>query len=177
MATAAPLKRASARTADSWPSRATPATWWPNDSNGLQDVFLRDLLTQTTTLVSANGAGTDSGKGDSFDGLLSADGSTIVFVSLAADLVPADTNGVRDVFAAHLQAQSTVVLIAAPQLPSLSINDVTVTEGNSGTVNATFTVSLSAASSQPVTVSFATADGNGHGHRRLRRHSRDHAHV
>jgi hypothetical protein len=42
---------------------------------------------------------------------------------------------------------------------SLSINDVTVTEGNSGTVNATFTVTLSAASDQVVTVDFATANG------------------
>ena len=42
--------------------------------------------------------------------------------------------------------------------PTLSINDVTVTEGNTGTVNATFTVTLSAASSQQVTVNFATAD-------------------
>ena len=37
---------------------------------------------------------------------------------------------------------------------------MTVTEGNLGVVNATFTVSLSAASSQPVTVSVATADGS-----------------
>jgi Calx-beta domain len=37
---------------------------------------------------------------------------------------------------------------------------VTVTEGNTGTVNATFTVSLSAASSQTVTVHYATADGS-----------------
>jgi hypothetical protein len=44
--------------------------------------------------------------------------------------------------------------------PSLSINDVTVTEGNTGTVNATFTVSLSAASSQAVTVHYATVDGS-----------------
>ena len=42
--------------------------------------------------------------------------------------------------------------------PTLSINDVTVTEGNTGTVNATFMVTLSAASSQHVTVNFATAD-------------------
>jgi hypothetical protein len=35
--------------------------------------------------------------------------------------------------------------------PSLSIDDMTVTEGNSGTVSATFTVMLSAASSQTVT--------------------------
>ena len=33
-------------------------------------------------------------------------------------------------------------------LPGLSINDVTVSEGNSGTTNAVFTVSLSKASSQ-----------------------------
>src|SRR6185312_8182699 len=42
--------------------------------------------------------------------------------------------------------------------PSVSINDVTVTEGNSGTTTATFTVSLSNPSSQTVTVNFATAD-------------------
>jgi len=46
--------------------------------------------------------------------------------------------------------------------PSLSINDVSITEGNSGTVNANFTVTLSAASNQTVTVSFATADGTAH---------------
>jgi len=44
-------------------------------------------------------------------------------------------------------------------LPSLSINDVTVVEGNAGTTNAVFTVTLSAASGQTVTVNYATADG------------------
>jgi subtilisin-like proprotein convertase family protein len=44
-------------------------------------------------------------------------------------------------------------------LPALSINDVTVTEGNSGTTNANFTVSLSAASSHTVGVNYATANG------------------
>ena len=44
-------------------------------------------------------------------------------------------------------------------LPSLSINDVTVTESNADTVNADFTVTLSAASSQTVTVQYATANG------------------
>jgi hypothetical protein len=43
-------------------------------------------------------------------------------------------------------------------LPTLSINNVTVTEGNAGTVNAVFTVSLSASSGQTVTVNFATAN-------------------
>jgi len=43
--------------------------------------------------------------------------------------------------------------------PALSIADATVTEGNSGTTNAVFTVTLSAPSSQAVTVNYATADG------------------
>ena len=45
-------------------------------------------------------------------------------------------------------------------LPAISINDApSVIEGHTGTVNANFTVSLSAASGQTVTVKFATANG------------------
>ena len=44
--------------------------------------------------------------------------------------------------------------------PALSINDVTVTEGNSGTTTATFTVALSAAAASAVTVNYATADSS-----------------
>lgn len=44
-------------------------------------------------------------------------------------------------------------------VPSLSIDDVSVVEGNAGTTNAVFTVSLSAASGQTVVVNYATADG------------------
>ena len=43
-------------------------------------------------------------------------------------------------------------------LPSLSVNDVTVTEGNTGTTNAIFTLTLSRAANGPVTVNFATRD-------------------
>jgi glucose/sorbosone dehydrogenase/Calx-beta domain-containing protein len=42
---------------------------------------------------------------------------------------------------------------------AVSVNDVTVTEGNVGAVNAVFTVSLSAAVAQTVTAQYATADG------------------
>jgi parallel beta-helix repeat protein len=44
-------------------------------------------------------------------------------------------------------------------VPSMTIDDVTVTEGNAGTVSAAFTVRLSSAATQDVTVSFATANG------------------
>ena len=43
--------------------------------------------------------------------------------------------------------------------PSLSIGDVTVTEGGSGTTAANFAVSLSAASGRAVSVNYASADG------------------
>jgi len=46
-----------------------------------------------------------------------------------------------------------------PALPTVSIGDMSVTEGNSGTSTATFTVTLSAASSSPVTVKYNTANG------------------
>src|SRR5262249_19587376 len=42
--------------------------------------------------------------------------------------------------------------------PSVSIRDATVTEGNPGTLNATFTLPLSKASNGNVTVHYATAD-------------------
>ena len=44
-------------------------------------------------------------------------------------------------------------------LPALAVNDVTVTEGDAGTVNANFTVSLNAPSGRPVSVAYATANG------------------
>ena len=54
------------------------------------------------------------------------------------------------------QGQGT---ITNDDFASLSINDVTQSEGNSGTTDFTFTVTLSAASALPVSVDFATADG------------------
>ena len=44
--------------------------------------------------------------------------------------------------------------------PTLSINDVTQLEGDTGSSNATFTVSLSAPSGQPVTVDYASENGS-----------------
>ncbi|HEX6182697.1 MAG TPA: Calx-beta domain-containing protein, partial [Pyrinomonadaceae bacterium] len=54
---------------------------------------------------------------------------------------------------------ASVVITDDEPAPTLSINDVSVTEGDAGTVNAAFAVTLSSASSQPVTVNYATADG------------------
>ena len=65
---------------------------------------------------------------------------------------------------ATLGAPSTAVLTIIDNdsavLPTLSIGNVTSTEGNAGTKPFVFTVSLSAASTQTVTVGFATANGS-----------------
>jgi len=58
-----------------------------------------------------------------------------------------------------VDGQGVGTIVNDDPLPSLSINDVSVVEGNAGTVNAVFTVTLSAASGQSVGVNYATADG------------------
>ena len=58
-------------------------------------------------------------------------------------------------------AATGTILDDAP-LPSVSIGNDSVTKGASGTTNATFIVSLSAASGRTVTVHYATANGGSH---------------
>ena len=50
-------------------------------------------------------------------------------------------------------------LITGSTLPVLTVSDVAVTEGNSGTVNAVFTVTLSSSTGSTVTVNYNTANG------------------
>jgi hypothetical protein len=74
-------------------------------------------------------------------------------------------DGRADVAAANAGSGNVSVLLnngvwPAFNAPSLSIiGDPTITEGNTGTLNAVFTVTLSSASNQAVTVNYATADG------------------
>jgi len=57
------------------------------------------------------------------------------------------------------RAAATVTIVNDDPLPQISINNVTITEGNTGTANANFTVTLSNPSSTTITVNYATADG------------------
>ena len=82
-------------------------------------------------------------------------------------LTAADFNldGRPDLAVANAGSSHVAVLLndgawPAAGTPAIRIGDVTVTEGNTGTISAAFTVSLSAASTQPVTVNYATADGS-----------------
>ena len=58
------------------------------------------------------------------------------------------------------QAQTSNTVTTGPASATLTIGDVSITEGNSGTSVATFTVTLSPVNpSQTVTVNYATANG------------------
>jgi len=70
---------------------------FPDDLNHDQDVFLRDRLTGATTLASASESGVH-GNDESCYPELAADGALVAFNSISNNLVPADGNGVQDVF-------------------------------------------------------------------------------
>ncbi len=76
------------------------------DSNGVADVFVRDLVAGTTTRVSVTAAGAQS-SGSSAEPAISADGRYVAFVSSASDLVAGDSNDVADVFVRDVVAGTT----------------------------------------------------------------------
>jgi hypothetical protein len=70
-----------------------------NDTNSTNDVFRRDLQTNTTELVSVNLAGTGSGNAESVDGSGSSDGRYIAFASTASNIsTMTDTNNSADIY-------------------------------------------------------------------------------
>jgi Tol biopolymer transport system component len=79
----------------------------PGDTNGVQDVFVRDRLLGTTTRVSV-GAGGVQGNAFSQWASISSDGRYVAFASAATNLVTGDTNSSTDVFVRDLVAGTTV---------------------------------------------------------------------
>jgi Tol biopolymer transport system component len=79
------------------------------DENGLTDVFMRDLTTGKTVLLSENRSHTGSGNSLSAATALSADGTTVVFDSMASDLIANDFNNAKDVFFVRLPADEPVL--------------------------------------------------------------------
>ena len=69
----------------------------PGDTNGVEDVFVRDRTTGQTTRVSVDSGGAQ-GNGVSYYPTISSDGRYVVFLSGATNLVAGDTNGFGDVF-------------------------------------------------------------------------------
>src|SRR3954469_4027461 len=67
------------------------------DGNSNADVFVRDTVAKTTTMISVTPAGASGNSASAVEGL-SSDGRYVVFDSLATNLVDGDTNAVSDVF-------------------------------------------------------------------------------
>jgi hypothetical protein len=118
-------------------------------------------------LLSTNGDGTLSvllgaGSGTFKPGISLANttgGHIVAAGDFNADGRPdaAMSNGSTNNVSARLNDGSWLAITA----PSITIaNAADVTEGNTGTTNSTFTVTLSTASTQTVTVHYATADGS-----------------
>jgi Tol biopolymer transport system component len=79
------------------------------DTNGARDVFVRDLFSGSTRLVSVNTNGA-SGNALSYNPLLTADGTSVVFHSLAGDLIPGDTNLASDLFVRDLSNHTSALV-------------------------------------------------------------------
>jgi hypothetical protein len=72
----------------------------PGDTDGLRDVYVKDLTTGDITLASTSDTGV-KGNADNSPSL-SADGTRVAFASDAANLDPGDTDNVKDVYVKDL---------------------------------------------------------------------------
>lgn len=68
--------------------QSTASNLVTGDTNGFRDVFLRDMLRQTTLRASLNPAGSIQGNGDTLAPSISGDGKRIVFSSYADSFLP-----------------------------------------------------------------------------------------
>ncbi|HUZ07441.1 MAG TPA: Calx-beta domain-containing protein, partial [Candidatus Paceibacterota bacterium] len=93
-------------------------------TNSVENVFVRDTVAGTTTLVSVNSAGTQSGSSYSSSPAITPDGTFVAFASNATNLTEdVITNGHRNIFLRNLVAGSTVLV-------SLGTNGLAGTRGS-----------------------------------------------
>lgn len=118
------------------PSSQVPYVYAPNKDGGWFSSF-----EDTTSL------------GTKLDYILANEYAGMMFWELDADVRDASSPD------SLLGLAASRLLENQPSLPGISASDVSVMEGNSGTTQATVTISLSKASEQPVTVNYGTFDG------------------
>ena len=84
------------------------------DTNGFQDVFVRDVVNGSTSRVSLGAQIAPGlwvqGNADSSGGAVSDDGLLVAFTSLATNLVSGDTNAASDVFVRDRSTGTTTIL-------------------------------------------------------------------
>jgi hypothetical protein len=129
-------------------------------------VVLDAATTQTITVSYATADGTATAGSD----YQAASGTLTFAPGEASKTISIEVNGDRlpepnETFVLNLTSPTNATIADDQGVgtilddePRLSISDATVTEGNTGTASATFTVMLDAASTDPITVSYATGD-------------------
>jgi Tol biopolymer transport system component len=83
--------------------------------NGKLNVFLRDLVAQSTVLVSRDPSGGPTSDHSLSPGWVSDDGRYVTYPSLAADLVPGDTNGFADAFLWDRTTDASSIIVRSSQ--------------------------------------------------------------
>ncbi|RYG62701.1 hypothetical protein EON80_22620, partial [bacterium] len=130
----------------------------------LAEAGLQPVTFKYATANSTAKAGEDYGAKSSTGTIAAGQLSTTIAVVVNGDTLPETDEffnlNLTEIKGAILKRSSAVGTITNDDAtPTISVNSVTVPEGNSGTTDATFQVTLSTASSQSVTVKFATANG------------------
>lgn len=120
------------------------------DVNGLIDIFVRDLQTRTTFLVSVSSTGVQSDD-LSERAALSDDGQFVVFESVASTLVTGDSNGERDIFLHNIGTGTTT---------RVSVNS-SGTQSNGNSFNASVSGNGARVVFQSSANNLVAADSNG----------------
>jgi hypothetical protein len=169
-----PVVTITAPVASTTEGSTTPATIVLTRTGDLSEMLTVNLGWNGTATASVDYTWTATG------GTLAADRATATFAagssSMTITIHPVDDIAVEATESVIVQlaagsgyvlgtpASATVTIIdndapPPPTLPTLSITDVTVTEGNKGTTNAVLTISLSAPATSDITVRVTTVDG------------------
>jgi hypothetical protein len=90
-------------------SKATDLVASPSDTDTANDIFVRDLQTNTTILASVRSDGTGSGDGLCETAVMSENGQAVAFVSTAGNLTALATGGTKNIYVRDLIAMTTVL--------------------------------------------------------------------
>jgi len=105
----------------------------PDDGDAATDVFVRDMVSGTTILVSrAAGVAGTKGNGASRSPSISAGGRFVAFVSAATNLDPADGDAVESIYLRDLQNATTTLISRASGASGVSGDGLSVNPVISG---------------------------------------------
>ena len=149
------------------------------DTNALTDIYVRDTMLGTTTLVSIDAAG-NQGNADATSPSISTDGNSIAFASAATNFASGGTNGFSQLYVRNISANTTTLVSAtaahvqgngASTSPVLTPNGQFVAftststnfdaKGTSGGTDV-YVHNLTANTTVRASVTSAAARGNGH---------------